>query len=209
MPKLPKKLIDEFQVDVRGKIPGARADLKSGDPGANIKVWFGPVTKQVNLFKGTPERGAPGQNSQAQNSEAQSTEAHGGEVANVPLLLKECVNPDLRIKTKSATGVIADRATEVKIQTTAGTIELIAIAAGVEKTEKTDAPRLRVKGRANASSMQQDEHELLPTRVGEAMDMPYAERGWRLILVGFVLFLAFKVVDRTLGVLMEFVFPKV
>jgi hypothetical protein len=102
--------------------------------------------------------------------------------------------------------VIADRATEVKIQAITGTIELIAIPAGVEKT---DAPRLRVKGRANASSMQQDEHELLPTRVGEAMDMPYAERGWRLILVGFVLFLAFKVVDRTLGVLMEFFFPKV
>ena len=45
IPRLPKKLIDEFQVDVRGEIPGARADLKSGDPGANIKVWFGPVTK--------------------------------------------------------------------------------------------------------------------------------------------------------------------
>jgi hypothetical protein len=159
-------------------------------------VWFGPVTKQVALFEGTPEVGASGQNS----------EPPVGEVANVPLLLQGCVYPDLRIETKSATGVIGDRATEVKIQAIAGTIELIAIAAGVEKT---DAPRLRVKGRAHASSMQQDEHELLPTRVGEAMDLPYAERGVALISLGFVLFLAFKVVDRTLGVLLEYFFPKV
>jgi hypothetical protein len=151
------------------------------------------------LFEGTPEGEASEQNPEKQV----------GEIVNAPLLLEGCVNPDLRIETKPATGMISDRATEVKIQAIAGKVELIAIAAGAEKTEKPDAPRLRVKGRAHASSMQQDEHELLPTWVGEVMDMPYAERGWRLIVVGFGLFLAFKVLDRTLGVLMEFLFPKV
>jgi transcriptional regulatory protein LevR len=121
-------------------------------------------------------------------------------------LLHGCVNPDLRIEDKSATGVIADRATDVKIQALSATIEEIAI---VATAEKNDAPRLRVRGRAQASSMQQDKNELLPTRVGEAMDLPYAQRGIALIILGFALFVAFKVVDRTLGVLLEYFFPKV
>jgi hypothetical protein len=201
LPKLPNRAVENFQFDVKGEIPGARLTLNSGDPGAAAKVWFRPVTEQVPLFEGTPEGETIGQ-----TPNAQASGATGGEINNSPLLLQGCVNPDLRIERKSATGVIADRATDVKIQAISGTIEEIAI---VARAEKNDAPRLRVRGRANALSMQQDEHELLPTRVGEAMDLPYAERGIALIILGFALFLTFKVVDRTLGVLLEYLFPKV
>jgi hypothetical protein len=116
------------------------------------------------------------------------------------------VNPDLRIGDKSATGVIADRKTDLKIEAIAGTIDKIGVIIG---TEKNDVPRLRVQGETRASSLQQDEHELLPTLVDEVMDLSYTERGVALIVLGFVLFLAFKVVDRTLGVLLEYLFPKV
>ena len=57
--------------------------------------------------------------------------------------------------------------------------------------------------------MQQDEHELLPTLAGEVMDLSYTQRGVALIVLGFALFLTYKVVDRTLGVLLEYFFPKV
>jgi hypothetical protein len=201
LPKLPKRALENFQIDVKGEIPGVSTTLNSGDPGASAKVWFRPVTEQVPLFKGTPEGQTTGQ-----TPNTQASGPSGGEVSNSPLLLHGCVNPDLRIEDKSATGVIADRATDVKIQAISGTIEEIAI---VATAEKNDAPRLRVRGRAQASSMQQDKNELLPTRVGEAMDLPYAQRGVALIILGFALFVAFKVVDRTLGVLLEYFFPKV
>jgi hypothetical protein len=60
-----------------------------------------------------------------------------------------------------------------------------------------------------AASVQQDGHELLPTLVSEVMDLSYAERGAVLIILGFALFVAFKVVDRALSVLLEYYFPKV
>jgi hypothetical protein len=116
------------------------------------------------------------------------------------------VNPDLRIEDKSATGVIADRRTDLKIEAIAGTIDGIGVVSGAEKN---DTPRLRVRGQTRASSLEQDGHELLPTLVGEVMDLPYTQRGVALIVLGFLLFLAFKVVDRTLGVLLEYFFPKV
>jgi hypothetical protein len=132
-------------------------------------------------------------------------------VNNVSLQLHGCVNPDLRIGDKvgdkSATGVIADRRTNLKIEAIAGTIDAIGIVGGVEKND--DSPRLRVRGLTQASSLEQDGHELLPTLVGEVMDLPYTQRGAALIALGFVLFLTFKVVDRTLGVLLEYFFPKV
>jgi hypothetical protein len=201
LPKLPKRVVENFQINVKGEIPGAMLALKSRDPGAATKVWFRPVSEQVPLFEGTPE-----EETEAQSLNPQPSEATVGAVNNLPLLLHGCVNPDLRIENKTATGVIADRATDLKIQAISGTIEEIAILASADKN---NAPRLRVRGRALASSMQQDEHELLPTRVGEAMDLPYAERGVALIILGFALFIAFKIVDRTLGVLLEYFFPKV
>ncbi len=127
-------------------------------------------------------------------------------MGNTQLRLQGCVNPDLRIEDKSATGVIQDRRTDLKIEAIAGTIDGIGIVGGAEKN---DAPRLRVRGQTRASSLQQDEHELLPTLAGEVMDLPYTQRGVALIALGFALFLAYKVVDRTLGVLLEYFFPKV
>ena len=57
--------------------------------------------------------------------------------------LQGCVSPDLRIEDKSATGVIADRSTDVKIEAIAGTIDEIGIVGGAEKN---NAPRLQVRG---------------------------------------------------------------
>jgi hypothetical protein len=194
LPKLPKRMVESLQAEVKGAIPGAMVSLTSGAPGSAIKVLFREGTGDVPLYQRVPDG----------VSEAQAPP--GGEVSHVPLVLQGCVNPDLRIGDKTATGVIADRSTDLTIKAISGTIDEVSITGAAEKN---DAPRLRVRGRAQASSLQQDEHELLPTRVGEAMDLPYAERGVALILLGFVLFLAFKVVDRTLGVLLEYLFPKV
>ena len=123
--------------------------------------------------------------------------------------MRGCINPDLRVEDKNATGVIADRSTDLEIHEASGaqgTIEEIAVTGA---GEKSDAPRLRVRGRVEASSVQQDGHELLPTLVSEVMDLPYAERGVALIVLGFLLFLVFKIVDRALSVLLEYIFPKV
>jgi hypothetical protein len=192
--RLPKKTVESLQADVKGAIPGALVNLNSGGPGASVKVWFSPEMEEIPLFR----RGTKGEDQEQASS--------GGEMSNVPLLLHGCVNPDLRIEDKSATGVIADRRTDLKIEAIAGTIDGIGVVSG---EEKNDTPRLRVRGQTRASSLEQDGHELLPTLVGEVMDLPYTQRGVALIVLGFLLFLAFKVVDRTLGVLLEYFFPKV
>ena len=184
--KLPTQMVQDFQADVKGAIPGAMVALNSG-PEAAVQVWFKPEMEEVPLF------------------EAESGSAEG-KVSDGPLLLRGCVNPDLRIEDKSATGVIADRSTDLKMEAISGTIEGIGIAGG---GEKNNGPRLRVRGEARVSSMRQDENELLPTLVGEAMDWSYTQRGVALIALGVVLFVAFKIVDRTLGVLLEYLFPKV
>jgi hypothetical protein len=197
--RLPKKVVDNLEADVKGAIPGTLVGLKSEDPGASVKVLFRPEMEEIPLFRRRTE------------GESQEQASQSGEVNNVSLLLHGCVNPDLRIGDevgdKSATGVIADRRTNLKIEAIAGTIDAIGIAGGVEKND--DSPRLRVRGLTRASSLEQDGHELLPTLVGEVMDLPYTQRGAALIVLGFVLFLTFKVVDRTLGVLLEYFFPKV
>jgi hypothetical protein len=188
--KLPTQMVQDFQADVKGAIPGAMMALHSG-PGAAVQVWFKPEMEEVPLFQA--ERGS-------------GDDKGDGKVSDGLLLLSGCVNPDLRIEDKSATGVIADRSTDLKIEAVSGTIEGIGIAGGAEKNS---GPRLRVRGEARVSSMRQDENELLPTLVGEAMDWSYTQRGVALIALGVVLFVAFKIVDRTLGVLLEYFFPKV
>ncbi len=211
--RLPKKSIEMLQADVKGAIPGAGVILNAGGAGAAVKVRFRPETEEIPLFeRGSEEGGAAEGGAQASPDSSSGGQAGGspaaaeGKVGNTQLRLQGCVNPDLRIEDKSATGVIADRRTDMKIEAMGGTIDGIGIVGGAEKN---DAPRLRVRGQMRASSLQQDEHELLPTLAGEVMDLPYTQRGVALIGLGFALFLAFKVVDRTLGVLLEYFFPKV
>ncbi len=192
--KLPAQMVQDFQADVKGAIPGAMVALHSG-PGAAVQVWFKPEMDEVPLFEA--ENGSV---------DGKGDGKGDGKVGGGPLLLRGCVNPDLRIEDKSATGVIADRSTDLKIEAVSGTIEGIGIVGGAEKN---NGPRLRVRGEARVSSMRQDENELLPTLVGEAMDLSYTQRGVALIVLGVVLFVAFKIVDRTLGVLLEYFFPKV
>jgi hypothetical protein len=178
-----------------------------------VKVRFRPETEEIPLFeRGSEEAGGAEGEAQASSDSSSGSRAAGGQVAaegkvgNTQLRLQGCVNPDLRIEDKSATGVIADRRTDLKMDAIGGTIDGIGIVGGAEKN---DAPRLRVRGVTRASSLQQDEHELLPTLAGEVMDLPYTQRGVALIALGFALFLAYKVVDRTLGVLLEYFFPGV
>jgi hypothetical protein len=184
---LPKTMVESLGAEVTGAIPGAMVNLNSGARGAAVKVWLGTETEEQPLLSGGSQNG---------------TQVGGP----VELVMRGCVNPDLRIEDKSATGVIADRRTDLEIQTASGTIDEIGVTGGAEKT---DAPRLRVGGRVSAASMRQDGHELLPTLVSEVLDLPYAERGVALIVLGFALFIVFKVVDRTLSVLLEYIFPKV
>lgn len=207
--KLPKKSIEMLQADVKGAVPGAGVILNGGGPGAAVKVRFRPETEEIPLFErgSEAEGGAQGaSDSSSGDSSSGGQAAAEGKVGNTQLRLQGCVNPDLRIEDKSATGVIQDRRTDLKIEAIGGTIDGIGIVGGAEKN---DAPRLRVRGETQASSLQQDEHELLPTLAGEVMDLPYTQRGVALIALGFALFLAYKVVDRTLGVLLEYFFPKV
>ncbi len=192
-PRLPKRTVESLEASVKGAVPGAMVSLDSRVPGVAVRVWFRPDMEGVPLF----QRGIAGQS---------RTELSEGEVGTVQLVLKGCVNPDLRIEERSATGVIGDHKTDLTMDAISGAIDEISITGGAEKM---DAPRLRVRGMVQVSSMQQDERELLPTLVGEVMDLPYAQRGVALILLGFVLFLAFKVVDRTLGVLLEYFFPRI
>jgi hypothetical protein len=204
--RLPKKSIEMLQAEVKGAIPGAGVTLNAGGPGAAAKVWFKPETEEIPLFERGAEDEQGASDSTSGGRAGGSQVAAEGKVGTTQIRLQGCVNPDLRIEDKSATGVIADRRTDLKIEAIAGTIDGIGVVGGAEKN---DAPRLRVRGQTRASSLQQDEHELLPTLAGEVMDLPYTQRGVALIALGFALFLAYKVVDRTLGVLLEYFFPKV
>ncbi|MCU1247708.1 MAG: hypothetical protein JWQ49_737 [Edaphobacter sp.] len=187
---LPKGMVEGFRAEVKGAIPGAMVSLNSGGKDAAVKVWLRAEAEEQPLLGG----GGP------------NAVQLGG---RVELVLRGCVNPDLRVEDKSAAGVIADRSTDLTIGGTSadsGTIDEIDVTGS---GDKSDAPRLRVRGRLEAASVRQDGHELLPTLVSEVMDLSYAERGAVLIILGFALFVAFKVVDRALSVLLEYYFPKV
>jgi hypothetical protein len=203
--RLPKKAIEVLQADVKGAIPGAMVSLNSGAEATAIKAWFARAGGEISLFERGNETAA-GDGQAAGDQTARDRADAKANVVRTQLRLQGCVNPDLRIEGRSATGVIGDRRTDLKIDAIAGTLDGIGIVVGAEKN---DGPRLRVHGEVQASSVEQDEHELLPTLAAEVMDLPYAQRGAALIALGFVLFLIFKVVDRTLGVLLEYLFPKV
>lgn len=184
---LPKRIVESLRADVTGAIPGAMISLNSGAKGAAVKVWLVTEMEEQPLLSGGSQNG---------------TQVGG----SMELVMRGCVNPDLRIEDKSATGVIADRRTDLELKVASGTIDGIGVTGGAEKS---DVPRLRVRGVVEAASLQQDRQELLPTLVSEVLDRPYAERGVALIVLGFALFIVFKVVDRTLSVLLEYIFPKV
>jgi hypothetical protein len=208
-PKLPRGIVNDLQAEVKGAIPGASVTLDSAAPQAALKIWFQPTTDEVPLLQPTPPKESAGDETgdPAQEAGDPAQKSKGIPLSHLSLLLQGCVNPDLRIADKPATGVIADRSTDLKIDTISATLNTISIVPG---SGKNDAPRLRVTGdAARASSLQQDQHELLPSLLGEAMDLPYAERGAVLILLGVVLFLLFKIMDRALGVLLEYIIPKV
>ena len=192
---LPTRMVRDLEAELKGAI-ATKVVLDSGAKGATVKVWLWTQTKEQQLLVGEDGEAAKA----SLPIEGQDA---GGPATS---LLRGCVNPDLRIEDKMATGVIADRPTALEIRAVSGTIDGIGVVSGVEKT---DAPRLHVQGEAEAKSMTQDGRELLPTMVSEAMDRPFSERGLFLIGVGLALFVVFKVVDRTMSVLLEYLFPKV
>jgi hypothetical protein len=192
---LPTRMVKDLEAELKGAI-ATKVVLDSGAKGATVKVWLRTQTEEQQLLVGEDGEAAKA---------SLPIEGQDAGAATSPLL-RGCVNPDLRIEDKIATGVIADRSTGLEIRAVSGTIDGIGVIGGVEKT---DAPRLRVQGEAEAKSLTQDGRELLPTMVSEAMDLPYGERGLLLIAVGFGLFVVFKIVDRTLSVLLEYFFPKV
>ena len=47
------------------------------------------------------------------------------------------------------------------------------------------------------------------TFIAELLEKPYAERSGMLAVLGFLLFAMLKIVDRALGVLVDYLFPEV
>ena len=186
---IPQRLVKNLEAELKGAIATNMA-LDSVAKGATVKVWLRTQPEEQQLLVGEDGNAAKA-SLPIERQDARAPPA---------LLLRGCVNPYLRIEDKIATGVIADRGTGLEIRAASGTIDGIGVIGGAEKT---DAPRLRVQGEAEAKSLTQDGRELLPTMVSEAMDLPYGERGLFLIGVGFVLFVVFKIVDRALSVLLE------
>ena len=122
------------------------------------------------------------------------------------LELHGALNADLRIEKKTVGGMILDHPVDLLIDAETARIDEILI---IADPEKRGAPTLRVRGSATVTSLKQDGRELLNTFIAELMDKPYAERSGTLAVLGFALFAMLKIVDRTLGVLVDYLFPEV
>lgn len=179
---------DKFSLAMRGSLPGIFLEMTSGQLGR------GPVRADVRF---------------AQAADAlQLTDGSSIELAadsNPQLELIGVLRPDIRIDGKAVTDVVLDHKTNLKLVAKSGRILSIGIASN---SNKEPGPSLLVKGSVETRSLQQDGHELLPTLVQEVLDKPYAERKYWLILLGFLTFALFKIVDRAIGIVLKGFLPE-
>lgn len=106
-------------------------------------------------------------------------------------------SPRLRIDGRRASGLIDDEPLDLVMDVETATIARLAIQPG--------APGLRVGGSGVATSVRQDERELLPTWIQETLEASQWERSIRLVVLGLAAFTLFKLVDHAIGVLLKWV----
>jgi hypothetical protein len=114
-------------------------------------------------------------------------------------------NPNLRIDGLKPKELIADHTVDIVVKLLSGKIQTLGV---VGMPTKESPAGLHISGSAEASSVLQDGHELLPTWVEETLDKPYTERSTRLVILGMLGFVLFKVVDRALDLLLKFFTPE-
>lgn len=118
------------------------------------------------------------------------------------LRLVGAVNPSLRLDGKSVSGLAADEPLDVAFDVESGTIERLAV---VLNQDEKGTQGLRVSGWAAATSVRQDEREILPTWIEETLATSDWERSVWLVVLGIAAFTLFKFVDRAVGVLLKWV----
>lgn len=195
-------LVNSFKAATVGAFPGVAVELSSGSSPSVDPDSRPPAKPSANVTLNSN----PGQLPLLPEAVRKPDEVRlpsGSSPTN--LVFTGVVNPDLRLKEKTVSGVMQDRKVNLKIQADAGSIETISIDGSPEKRH---APTLNVKGSVRAGSLRQDGHELLPTVVEEVLSEPYAGRSPLLVLLGFAAFGLLKTVDQAFSVLLENYLPK-
>lgn len=178
---------EDFTAQLSGQRPGVVLSLSGAGPKAAVNLRFRPYSGELQLCGSADHTAVCAE-------AAQKLELHGA------------LNADLRIEKKTVGGMILDHPVDLLIDAETARIDEILI---IADPEKRGAPTLRVRGSATVTSLKQDGRELLNTFIAELMDKPYAERSGTLAVLGFALFAMLKIVDRTLGVLVDYLFPEV
>lgn len=180
--------IDSLAMKLVGALPGVILDAYSGEPRGSpvrIDLTFVPIGDALPLM-------APGGG------------GAGAPLHNAELDLFGTEKPGIEIEGKRPSDLIADQRTSIVIRARTGQISGISLVAAAGSN---GAPGLEVSGFAEAESVKQDDHELLPTFVHEILDKPYDERTYWLIALGFVAFFIFKIVDRAFEILLKTFLP--
>jgi hypothetical protein len=181
-------VVNRVQMKVNGRPLGTVVELKAGaehPEQIRAEMTFGQSNSDVELLGDELSRALT--------------------LNKVQLKFSGAFNPDLRIDGLKPKELIADHNVDLVLELLSGKIQSVGLASS---STKRRSPGLRISGSAKASSVLQDGRELLPTWVEEVLDKSYTERGFILVLLGFLAFALFKVIDRALDLLLKFFTPE-
>jgi hypothetical protein len=184
----PSRSPDRLAMSLAGPLPGVVLEAYSGQPGRSpvrIDLTFVPTRDVLPLI-------------------APSESNTGIALRDAELEMLGTTKAGIEIEGKRPSDLITDQKTNIVIRSRTGQISEISLIAA---EGANGAPGLEVHGTAEAESVKQDDHELLPTFVHEILDKPYDERTYWLIALGFIAFFLFKVVDRAFEILLKTILP--
>lgn len=112
------------------------------------------------------------------------------------------VNPGLRLDGKGVSELVADQPLDLAFDVESGMIERLALVFDATEHGKQG---LRVSGSVSATSVRQDDREILPTWIEETLATSSWERSIWFVVLGVAAFTLFKFVDHAIGVLLKWV----